>query len=75
MNFLILGTLAFMGHQSSGGTQMTRLSRIESLKSRHFRIDQKIMSEGGRPRPDERVLMCLKLQKLRIKEEIERLSA
>nr|WP_298795468.1 DUF465 domain-containing protein [uncultured Acetobacter sp.] len=54
---------------------MTYQSRIESLKSRHSRIDKQISSEGGRPRPDERVLMCLKLQKLRIKEEIERLSA
>ncbi|QEO18447.1 YdcH family protein [Acetobacter vaccinii] len=53
---------------------MSRLARIESLKNRHFRVDQKISTEGGRPRPDERVLMCLKLQKLRIKEEIERLA-
>ncbi|KAA8389650.1 DUF465 domain-containing protein [Acetobacter tropicalis] len=54
---------------------MTLLSRIESLKSRHSRIDQQISSEGGRPRPDARVLMTLKLQKLRLKEEIERLSS
>ncbi|GAN71292.1 hypothetical protein ASY01nite_02400 [Acetobacter syzygii] len=54
---------------------MARLARIESLKHRHSHIDQKIASEGGRPRPDERVLMCLKLQKLRIKEEIERLAS
>ncbi|MBB6455683.1 MULTISPECIES: YdcH family protein [Acetobacter] len=53
---------------------MARLARIESLKHRHSHIDQKIASEGGRPRPDERILMCLKLQKLRIKEEIERLA-
>ncbi|MBO1327319.1 YdcH family protein [Acetobacter suratthaniensis] len=53
---------------------MTRLARIESLKTRHFRVDQQIASEGGRPRPDERVLMCLKLQKLRLKEEIEKLA-
>ncbi|GAA07085.1 hypothetical protein AD948_00910 [Acetobacter senegalensis] len=54
---------------------MTLLSRIESLKSRHSRIDQQISAEGGRPRPDARVLMTLKLQKLRLKEEIERLSS
>ncbi|MFT9257297.1 MAG: YdcH family protein [Acetobacter sp.] len=54
---------------------MTRLARIESLKNRHFRIDQKIVTERGRPRPDERVLMCLKLQKLRLKEEIEKMTA
>ncbi|MFT9399610.1 YdcH family protein [Acetobacter sp.] len=54
---------------------MTLSSRIESLKTRHSRIDQKISSEGGRPRPDARVLMTLKLEKLKIKEEIERLSS
>ena len=53
---------------------MTRLARIESLKTRHVRVDQQIASEGGRPRPDERGLMCLKLQKMRLKEEIEKLA-
>jgi hypothetical protein len=53
---------------------MTRLARIESLKTRHSHVDQKIVREGGRPRPDERILMCLKLQKLRLKEEIEKLA-
>ncbi|MBS0959495.1 MULTISPECIES: DUF465 domain-containing protein [Acetobacter] len=54
---------------------MTILSRIANLKSRHSRIDQQIESEDGRPRPDQRVLTTLKLKKLRLKEEIERLSS
>jgi len=49
-------------------------SRIESLRSRHNRLDERIFDEGHRPMPDQRVLMCLKLEKLRLKEEIERLN-
>ncbi|MDG6093962.1 YdcH family protein [Acetobacter sp. AN02] len=47
--------------------------RIESLARRHSILDQQISDEDHRPMPDQRVLMRLKLQKLRIKEEIDRL--
>ncbi|MBE7619989.1 YdcH family protein [Gluconacetobacter entanii] len=49
-------------------------ARINSLKTRHARLDDRIFDEDRRPMPDQRVLMRLKLEKLRLKEEIERLS-
>jgi len=49
-------------------------SRIESLRARHNRLDERIFDEGHRPMPDQRVLMRLKLEKLTVKEEIERLN-
>ncbi|GBR08129.1 YdcH family protein [Acetobacter oeni] len=52
---------------------MSKQSRIESLHRRHSTLDAKIHDEGHRPMPDQRVLMSLKLQKLRVKEEMDRL--
>ncbi|MCH4022752.1 MAG: YdcH family protein [Acetobacter sp.] len=54
---------------------MPTLARIESLSRRHSHIDRRIADEELRPLPDQRVLMSLKLQKLRIKEEIDRLRS
>jgi hypothetical protein len=48
-------------------------TRLESLKERHADLEMRIADEDGRPRPDADVLIRLKLEKLRIKEEIERL--
>ncbi|GBQ68502.1 hypothetical protein AA103196_1961 [Ameyamaea chiangmaiensis NBRC 103196] len=53
---------------------MSRQSRITSLRARHHRLDERIFDEDHRPLPDQRVLMCLKLEKLKLKEEIERLA-
>jgi hypothetical protein len=58
-----------------GGLTMPTLARIESLSRRHSHIDRRIADEELRPLPDQRVLMSLKLQKLRIKEEIDRLRS
>ena len=52
---------------------MTLQSRIESLKSRHADLDHKLADEDQRPRPDTDVMVRLKLEKLRLKEEMERL--
>lgn len=58
----------------AGGDSMLYEARINSLKTRHARLDDQIFDEDRRPMPDQRVLMRLKLEKLRLKEEIERLS-
>jgi hypothetical protein len=47
--------------------------RIESLKQRHASLEARIADEDQRPRPDSEVLMRLKIEKLRVKEEMERL--
>ena len=52
---------------------MSLQSRIESLKSRHATLDTRILDEDGRPQPDMQVLSRLKSEKLRLKEEMERL--
>ena len=48
--------------------------RIESLKSKHASLDATIQSELGHPKPDESLVHDLKRQKLRIKDEIARLT-
>jgi hypothetical protein len=50
-------------------------TRMESLKERHAALEMRIADEDSRPRPDSDALMRLKLEKLRVKEEIERLRA
>ncbi len=52
---------------------MSLQSRLESLKTRHAGLDSKIADEDQRPRPDTGMLSKLKLEKLRVKEEMDRL--
>ena len=53
---------------------MSLQSRIESLKGRHASLDEKIFDEDHRPRPDSLALSKLKSEKLKVKEEMERLQ-
>ncbi len=52
---------------------MSLQSRLEALKVRHASLEAEIASEDQRPRPDDTMLTRLKLEKLRLKDEIERL--
>ncbi len=52
---------------------MSLQSHIEALKERHANLDTRITEEDHRPRPDDGELFRLKLEKLRLKEEMERL--
>ena len=52
---------------------MSLQSRIESLKGRHALLETRISVEDHRPRPDMEALSRLKVEKLRLKEEMERL--
>jgi hypothetical protein len=54
---------------------MTLQSHIEALKERHASLESRIADEDHRPRPDTGELARLKLEKLRLKEEMERLRA
>ena len=47
--------------------------RLRSLETRHQSLEKQIASEDARPRPDAMALTRLKREKLRLKEEIERL--
>ena len=46
---------------------------LEALKNRHESLESRILDEDHRPRPDAEALMRLKIEKLRIKEAMERL--
>ncbi len=52
---------------------MSLQARIESLTTRHASLEGKMCEEDSRPRPDDSMLSKLKLEKLRLKEELERL--
>jgi hypothetical protein len=52
---------------------MNLQSRISSLKDQHAALDARIIDEDQRPLPDPDTLTRLKIEKLHIKEEIERL--
>jgi hypothetical protein len=48
--------------------------RLDSLKNRHATLESRIFEEDHRPKPDEAELARLKLEKLRLKDEISRLA-
>ncbi len=54
---------------------MNLQSHIDALKGRHASLDSKIAAEGRRPSPDSATLTSMKLEKLRLKEEMERLKS
>lgn len=52
---------------------MSLQTHIEVLKERHAMLDTRITEEDQRPRPDDDQLMRMKIEKLRLKEQMERL--
>ena len=53
---------------------MSLQSRIDSLKDRHHALEARISDEDHRPRPNPDAIMKLKGEKLRLKDEMERLA-
>jgi hypothetical protein len=47
--------------------------RLRALEERHAVLERQIAQEDNRPRPDSGELARLKREKLRLREEIERL--
>jgi hypothetical protein len=54
---------------------MSQQAHLDALKERHAALEARILDEGQRPRPDTETLTRLKVEKLHIKEEIERLRS
>jgi len=54
---------------------MSLQSRIETLKDRHASLEVRIADEDHRPQPNGPTLSRLKVEKLRLKEEMERLRS
>jgi len=48
--------------------------RIEALRERHASLETQIQQETARPVPDDSRIAALKRQKLRIKDEIQRME-
>lgn len=53
---------------------MSMHEHVDSLRSKHARLEQLIDEELHRPLPDQVTVSRLKKEKLRIKDEIERLE-
>ena len=54
---------------------MTLQAHLDALKERHAALELRIADEDHRPRPDSEALTRLKVEKLHVKEEMERLRA
>jgi hypothetical protein len=54
---------------------MTLQAHLDALRERHAALESRIADEDQRPRPDSETLTRLKVEKLRVKEEMERLRA
>lgn len=54
---------------------MPMQEHVESLRSKHARLEELIQEELHRPLPDQGVISRLKKEKLKIKEQIERLRS
>ena len=52
---------------------MNLQARLDALRERHAALEMRILDEDQRPRPDSDTLTRLKIEKLRVKEEMERL--
>lgn len=50
-------------------------ARLAALREKHDRLDQAIWEEEKRSAPDQTALKRMKLEKLHVKEEIDRFSA
>jgi len=53
---------------------MSVLDRVESLKSKHAALEAALSSEVRSPNPDPHSIKEMKLKKLKIKDELERLQ-
>ena len=53
---------------------MSTVDHIEALKTKHANLEKAIDQESHRPHPDDDAICSLKKRKLRIKDEIVRLT-
>ena len=52
---------------------MSLHARLGALKERHALLETRIFNEDHRPQPDTEALSRLKIEKLQIKDEMERI--
>jgi len=54
-------------------TPMSLSARLDALKERHASLESRIFDEDHRPQPDTETIARLKIEKLQIKDEMERI--
>ena len=54
---------------------MSVVEHVDSLRTKHARLEHLIDEEAHRPMPDQAEISRLKKEKLRLKEQIERLRS
>jgi len=54
---------------------MTAGEQIEALKARHAQLENRLEEETKRPHPDPLAVAQIKKEKLRLKDELQRLDA
>ena len=52
---------------------MSLYARLDALKERHALLESRIFDEDHRPLPDAETIARLKIEKLQIKDEMERI--
>ena len=52
---------------------MSLYARLDALKERHASLESRIFDEDTSPQPDAETLARLKIEKLQIKDEMERI--
>ena len=52
---------------------MANAPRLQALEERHAKLEMMIAEEDGRPRPNETELARLKREKLKLRDEMEKL--
>ena len=52
---------------------MSLYARLDALKERHASLESKLFDEDHRPLPDPEAIARLKVEKLHIKDEMERI--
>lgn len=50
-------------------------ARLDALKERHAFLESRIFDEDHRPQPDPETIARLKIEKLQIKDEMERIRS
>ena len=50
-------------------------ARLDALQQRHASLETRIFDEDRRPRPDTETLVRLKIEKLQLKDEMERIRS
>ena len=54
---------------------MSLYARLDALKERHASLENRLFDEDHRPLPDTETVARLKVEKLQIKDEMERIRS